>query len=695
MSNHPQTIFHETSFPSADSFSSTSTPLIQSRREIFHRVGVKSQLAQLHKTGRYKCFDLKWQPGTYDDLSRWPCPPPMYWDSDVAKWIEGACYLLLDRYDAEVDAAVREIVDMMRSAQGEDGYLNLYFTVIEPDKRWSNLRDQHELYNAGHLVEAALAHSKYYKNDLLLEPILKYVKLIRSVFGPEENRRHGYPGHPETELAFLRLYAITGSQEAYDLGRYFVEERGNPTGQHGKHYYDWEAEERGDSPWKRPNSYVHAYDHFYNQSHKPILEQDTVEGHAVRAMYLYTGAADMLCLDEIGAKPHPQKKQYLDALRRLWDNMVNKKMYLTGGVGAMLNWEGFGIDYFLPQGTDDGGCYNETCASIGVMMLAERLLHLDLDSKYGDVMELCLYNTVMGAMGLDGTSFTYVNQLASSEKDNDRRESWFETSCCPPNLMRLFGSIGGYLWDYGASSENEVFVNVHLYTTAEVTFEAGGAKVSLAQTTDWPQDGKVSFRLKAPSGVKTTIRLRWPSWSSDYQISPEAQSEFECTKGYIVIPSSYTAQHTDFVVNFDGFTPRQVFPHPYTNQHVVALARGPVVYCVEDVDNAWEKNHFRDTGLVRQGIIQEKSQAMPMPSGSAGGALKDHKYIELHAQGWTRSHEKSTEVKERKRGQKAVKQMYAANGPDKAHSVDLVFLPYYLRANRGGRGMMRVGLIRE
>lgn len=145
MSNHPQTIFHETSFPSADSSSSSSTALIQTRREIFHRVGVKSQLAQLHKTGRYKCFDLKWQPGTYDDLSRWPCPPPMYWDSDVAKWIEGACYLLLDRYDAEVDAAVREIVDMMRSAQGEDGYLNLYFTVIEPEKRWSNLRDQHEL----------------------------------------------------------------------------------------------------------------------------------------------------------------------------------------------------------------------------------------------------------------------------------------------------------------------------------------------------------------------------------------------------------------------------------------------------------------------------------------------------------------------------------------------------------------------
>ncbi|KAH7026431.1 uncharacterized protein B0I36DRAFT_414872 [Microdochium trichocladiopsis] len=657
MAQHPQTIFHETTLPSPS--------LLQSRREIFHAVGVKAQLAQLRKTGRYTCFDLKWQPGVYDDLSRWPCPPPVYWDSDVAKWIEGACYLLLDRYDAEVDAAVRAIVDMMRSAQGDDGYLNLYFTVIEPEKRWSNLRDQHELYNAGHLVEAALAHSKYYKNDLLLEPIIRYVKLIRSVFGPEEGRRHGYPGHPETELALLRLHAVTGNQDAYELGRYFIEERGNPTGQHGQHYYDWEAEERGDSPWKRPNSYVHAYDHFYNQSHKPILEQDTVEGHAVRAI--------------------------------LWDNMVDRKMYLTGGIGAMLNWEGFGIDYFLPQGTDDGGCYNETCASIGVMMLAERLLHLDLDSRYADVMELCLYNTVMGAMGLDGRSFTYVNQLASSEKDNDRRESWFETSCCPPNLMRLFGSIGGYLWDYGSPAADEVFVNVHLYTTAEVSFETGGgAKVSFAQLSDWPQDGKVSFQIKAPSTLKTTIRLRWPSWSPDYKITPSTAEEFECVGGYIVIPSSYTSKHSEFTVDFDGFAPRQVYPHPYTNQHVVALARGPVVYCVEDTDNPWEKDHFRDTGLARHGEIQERSRSMPMPLGSGDQAEKQCHYIELQAKGWTRKHEKGSDTRGRGRGQKSIRQAYAAEKEaDNEEAVTLVFLPYYLRANRGGRGMMRVGLLRE
>lgn len=367
------------------------------------------------------------------------------------------------------------------------------------------------------MIEAALAHSKYYKNDLMLQPILKYVKLIRSVFGPEEGRRHGYPGHPETELALLRLHAVTGNKEAYELGKYFVEERGNPKGQEGQHYYDWEGDQRGDSPWKRPNSYDHAYDHRHNQSHLPILEQDSIEGHAVRALYLYTGTADLLCLDECGVQKFDKRPDYFAALNRLWNNMVEKKMYLTGGIGAMAKWEGFGIDYFLPQGTDDGGCYNETCASIGVMMLAERLLHLDLDSRYGDVMELCLYNTVLGAIGLDGISYTYVNQLASSKADKDQRSSWFETSCCPPNI-RLFGSLGGYLWDYGSDKSGDAFVNVHLYTKAAVQFETEGGKVSLEQDSDWPRDGKVKFKLQTPSNVNLTVRFRCPSWSPGYKV---------------------------------------------------------------------------------------------------------------------------------------------------------------------------------
>lgn len=343
----------------------------------------------------------------------------------------------------------------------------------------------------------------------MIEPIERYVGLIRSVFGPGENQRHAYPGHPEIELALLRLYSATGNQDAYDLAQYFIEERGNPKGQDGMLYYDWEEKQRGDSKYKRPNPYPTTESHWYNQAHAPILEQTTVEGHSVRAMYLLTAVADLVYQD-VGGKPYGQSKEYMAALDRLWNNMVDKKMYVTGGIGAMHQWEGFGIDYFLPQSTDEGGCYSETCASIGVMMLAERLLHLDLNSRYADVMELQLYNAVMTAMNLEGTAFTYVNQLGSSEKDKSARETWFECSCCPPNFMRLYGSLGGYLWDHGANTEG-AFINVHLYTTAQVSFDAHGQKVKFAQTSDWPWKGKIMFELD--SEAKVDIRLRLPAWS--------------------------------------------------------------------------------------------------------------------------------------------------------------------------------------
>lgn len=229
---------------------------------------------------------------------------------------------------------------------------------------------------------------------------------------------------------------------------------------------------------------------------------------------MYTGVADLLCLDKLGLKAYARKNEYFGALSRLWNNMVDKKMYLTGGIGSMWQWEGFGIDYFLPQGSDEGGCYNETCASIGVIMLAERLLHLDLNSKYADVMELCLYNAVMTGVSLEGTAFTYVNQLASSGADRSRREDWFDTSCCPPNVMRLFGSLGGYLWDYGGGGK-DAYVNVHLYSTAKVAFQVEDDQqiVTLEQKSNWPWEGNVLFQLHAPRPVSVTLRLRIPSWA--------------------------------------------------------------------------------------------------------------------------------------------------------------------------------------
>ncbi|KAI1331873.1 glycoside hydrolase family 127 protein [Xylariaceae sp. FL0255] len=671
----PQALFTQTTF--------TGPSLLQARRETIQKVTVKAQLKRLKESGQYYCFNLKWQP-VYDDKSRWPAPPTVYWDSDIAKWIEGACYALAESYDAEIDAAVRELVQMIRGAQQVDGYLDVYFTVIEPGKRWTNVRDQHELYNAGHMIEAALAHSNYYQNDLLLETIQKHIKLIHSVFGPGEDQLHGYPGHPEIELALVRLYEATGNQDAYDLAKYFIEERGNPTGQNGKNYYQWELERRGDNPWQRPDCYPMHAENWYNQAHKPILEQKTMEGHAVRALYLYTGLANILSLDKFGTKSYASNAPYFETLKTLWDNMVDKKMYLTGGIGSMMQWEGFGIDYFLPQGSDDGGCYNETCASIGVILLAERMLHLDLNSKYSDVMELCLYNAIMTGVNLTGNAFTYVNQLASSDKDKSRRSEWFDTSCCPPNVSRLFGSLGGYLWDYGGK-EQDVFINVHLYTTAKVSFQVDKQDVVFEQKSNWPWEGKVIFQFEAPPSTKTTIKLRIPGWAGKHFELTPALKDPEIVKGYLVLPPSYTSETKSFTIEIGGFKPRLISPHPYTNQHTLTLARGPLIYCVEDIDNPWEQDHFRNVGISLGAEVREEKHVMTNGNDATG-----ERYVGLRTAGWVRQMDHwSTADSGAEPGSSSRDSLTTAK-----KERDLVFIPYYIRANRGGSGQMRVGLLK-
>ncbi|KAF7544783.1 hypothetical protein G7Z17_g9679 [Cylindrodendrum hubeiense] len=658
---HPQVTFRDTTF--------TGKSLLSTRRTTVSRSTVRAQLEQIRSTGRYDCFNLKWH-SIYEDKSMWPVPFHLFWDSDIAKWIEGACYFLADEYDAEIDSTIREFVDMIRGAQQEDGYLNVHYTVVEPGKRWSNLRDMHELYNAGHLIEAAIAHRDYYRNDLLISPIQKYVSLIGKQFGPGPDQVHGYPGHPEIELALFRLYSATGSIEAFELAQYFLTERGNPKGQDGKHYYDWEMERRGDEPWLRPDAYPENRTYWYCQAHAPIVEQPTIEGHSVRAIYLLTAVADMIHLSQTADRPLSDSKVWSQAVHRLWDNMVEKKMYLTGGIGAIKQWEGFGIDYFLPQGTDEGGCYAETCASIAVMMLAERLLHLDLDGHYADIMELCLFNNIMTSMSLDGKTFTYANQLASSETDKSERHEWFWCACCPPNVSRLFGSLGGYIWDYGSEGDG-AFINVHLYTGAKVTFDANGASVSLEQKSNWPWEGNILFKLSASSPLQATIRLRLPAWSNgSYILTPSSQpGTVEVKRGYIRLTPAYTTDNPSFSLQVGGFEPRYLTPHRYTNQRTLTLARGPIVYCVEDVDNSGEKNHFKDTHLKADSHVSEHK---------CTDEQTGEEYVTLRSVGWNRPGTGGAS---------------SASGEVTGEERELNFIPYYFRANRGGEGHMRVGLL--
>lgn len=668
---HPQIAFRNTIF--------TGNSMLASRRNTVAGTTLKIQLDQFKITGRYNCFELKWHP-TYDDHSMWPVPKHLFWDSDLAKWIEGACYFLETHYDVEIDAAIQYIVKTIRSAQQEDGYLNLHYSLVDPKGRWSNLRDMHELYNCGHLIEAALSHRNYYKNDLLLEPLVKYVRLINNTFGPEEGKLHGYPGHPEIEMALLRLYTETGNKDAYKLARYFIEERGNPTGQEGKLYYEWEAEQRQESPWKRPNPYNKAGAHWYNQSHAPILKQQTIEGHSVRALYLLTAVADLLCIEKKGLISMAKSTEWLGTLHRLWDNMVDKKMSVTGGVGAIEQWEGFGIDYFLPQSTDEGGCYNESCASIAILFLAERLLDIELDSRYGDIMDLCLYNNVMTAMSLDGKAFTYVNQLGSSEADKSGREDWFWCACCPPNYSRLFGSLGGYLWHFGQQDKG-AYIDVHLYTSAKVAFAADEGPIELEQSSNWPWDGTISFTLTNPNQIPTTIRLRIPAWAnSTFTLNPPFSSSTKSTpveKGYLTLSPEYLASNPEFTLTISGFEPRWIEPHPYTSSTTIFLARGPVIYCAEDAHNPWETNHFKDV-VVKPGTPVTEEVRTWEPTGET--------YVALRTKAWTRS----LGGWEVRRGDPTRR----VGEVELLDEREIVYVPYYFRANSGGRGHMRVGLIK-
>ncbi|KAF2149127.1 glycoside hydrolase family 127 protein [Myriangium duriaei CBS 260.36] len=647
----PQTAFRHTDF-AIGSF-------CERKRKVVRECTLLYQLQVLKDTGRYDAFKLEWHPSYDDKPDHWPVPNHLFWDSDVAKWIEGACYYLQEQSNPEIQSAVEELVSMIKAAQQEDGYLNIHFTVVAPKQRFTNLRDLHELYNAGHLIEGALAHHHFFQNNEFLDVVVRYVDLLCQTFGPGEHQKHGYPGHPEIELALIRLYEVTKDTKHLKLAQYFIEERGNPRGVDGRHYYSVEAEQRNEREHERPAYYPFVRSYWYQQAHQPILEQDTVEGHSVRAMYLLTAVAAL--------QEFVPKQEYRSALERLWTNMTSKKMYLTGGIGAIKQWEGFGGDYFLPLGTDDGGCYSETCAAIGVMMMAERMLQVDLDSKYADIMELCLFNSVLTGMSCDGKAFTYVNQLASSDKDLSKREEWFTCACCPPNVTRTLGMLGGYFWTFHEDEKkSSAAVNVHLYGSATLKFQVGAHEVVLTQRSDWPWDGEVEFTLQSDQ-VKTGVNLRIPGWASNWTVEPAPEAK--PVKGYLHLSPEWLSKNSTFRLRVP-FSHRLLRPHPFSNQNVVALARGPIVYCVEDVDNQWVKDHFKS--LLFDNEAQIKAENV------TDDETKEE-YVRLVATGKFRNVQASESC--------ASFDVAISDGVNK-----LVYVPYYYRANRNGRGQMRVGL---
>ncbi|MCP3763615.1 glycoside hydrolase family 127 protein [Domibacillus sp. A3M-37] len=495
----------------------------------------------------------------------------VFQDSDVAKWIEAAAFSLENAPDAGLEQAIDEVIDLIGRAQQEDGYINTYFTIKEPEGRWSNLRDQHELYCAGHMIEAAVAYYYATGKRTFLDMMCRFADYIDEVFGKEEGKIRGYDGHQEIELALVKLYEATDNKKYLSLSSYFIDERG-----HQPHFFDLEKEKKQDDhPFFWNDSYG------YHQAHVPVREQKKATGHAVRAMYMYTAMADLA----LKSNDDELKKVCED----LWENVTTKQMYVTAGVGSMEFGEAFSTDYDLPNDT----AYTETCASIGLVFWAKRMLNLQADAKYADVMERALYNGTISGMDLDGKKFFYVNPLevqpevCEHRQDHHHvkpvRQKWFSCACCPPNLARLISSVGHYLYTV---RQDELYV--HLYAGNKADVQLNGQNVVIDQQTSYPWDEKVSITVTPEQEKSFTIALRIPGWSKNAQILLNGEKVEYSTllkKGYVHLTRSWK----------QGDQIELVFPMPVEkiranpkvkeNAGKVALQRGPVVYCLEEADN--------------------------------------------------------------------------------------------------------------
>ena len=585
------------------------------------RVTLPGQYKHLEDTGRIDALRLQWRPGAANR-------PHPFWDSDVAKWLEAAAYALATRRDRKLEALADRVIDRIAGAQQPDGYLNSYFAAVEPDSRWKNLRDMHELYCAGHLMEAGVAYFEATRKRKLLDVTCRLADHINNVFGRRKGRKRGYPGHEEIELALVKLYRATDQKRYLELASYFVDERGRTP-----HYFAREARARGEDPGKT----VRGREQYW-QAHAPVREQDEAVGHAVRAGYLYSGMADVAA--ETG------DEELLAACKRLWASITQRKMYVTGGVGSRHAGESFGADYELPNDT----AYAETCAAIALVFFAHRMLQVDPDRKYADGMELALYNAALAGVSADGRRSFYVNPLAS-DGAHHRRE-WFDCACCPPNLARLIASLGRYVYSAGDRS-----IYVHLYVGGRLRTELAGRQVTLAQRTRYPWDGEVKIAVRLSDPAKFALMLRIPGWCRRYVLKVNGgRARHRVVKGYAKVAREW--RDGDVVELSLAMPVERVAAHPSVAADAgkVALRRGPIVYCLEQCDHAAD---------VRSVALPDRAKlAARFDRRLLGGA------VVIEAQG----------VAPRSAGWKGA--LYRTGGKMRMKPVKIQAVPYYLWDNR-------------
>lgn len=598
--------------------------------------GLEAQFQQIVSTGRLESFRrvARGESGTHEGK--------IFNDSDVYKWLEACGYALAIRPNDRLKAHAVECVEAICGAQEPDGYLNTFFQLNHPGLKWRNLGSMHEMYCGGHLIEGAIALHQATGDRRLLDCSIRFADRVASIFGP--GKRKGYCGHEEFELALVKLADHTGEERFRDLARWMVMERGSRPSPFEQELKDAEAMKL--SVWAHEMfSKDGVYTGEYMQDHAPVEEHTDVVGHAVRAMYLYTGAAEFA----------PENPKIGEAMARAWANLTGRRMYVTGGIGPSGDNEGFTIDYDLPNRS----AYAETCAAIGLVLWGRRMLQITGQSEYADTVERSLYNGSLSGISLDGSLYFYTNPLES--RGEHKRVPWFGCACCPPNVAREVLSVSDHLVSISAQGEPDALW-LHIPASLEADFVFGDNRGALKVEGNYPWDGafRVSVKLDGPADFKLHIRI--PGWCEDCRVRQSdgsTPSEFE--DGYVAVRRTW--KDGDWVEVELDMAPKWVASDPRVLDNLgrAALCRGPLVYCLEEADFGAPPQYFRvdvaaepistfDEGLLGGlGVLEvEGEKLLPEVEGDLYRDLAEGKWA-----------------------------------PSKAQ-----FIPYYAWCNRGPNGMV-------
>jgi len=609
----------------------------------------------------------------------------VFQDSDFAKWIEAVGYSLINHPDPELERIADEAIDIVCAAQAENGYLDTYYIINGMDRIFTNLRSHHELYCFGHLLEGAISYVQATGKDKLLKAAEKYADFVCTKFGPEEGKCKGYPGHEIAEMALARLYELTGKKKYLELSCFFLNMRGRRP-----YYFDSEEKERAEYEGRSYREPDDKLRYKYHQAHIPVREQSEAVGHAVRAVYLYSGMADVARLtgdDEMFA-----------ACKRLWDSITKEKLYITGGIGGTPVEEAFSFPYDLPNDT----AYSETCAAIGLAFFARRMLEIQADNRYGDCMEQALYNTILAGMALDGKSFFYVNPLEvfpdACKKDAHKRhvtpvrQKWFGCACCPPNLARIVSSLGAYIY-----TQNDNTLYTHLYVGSELSVKLGGKDMDVKMESHFPWEGNVKATIHtentkdaAPHG---TLAFRIPGWCKTAEVKvsgnirlvvadstikesgkPARQIQSHLENGYLYLTAAW--EDGDEIQLDLLMEVRCISANTKVRENVgkVAFTRGPICYCMEEIDNG------KNLPLLRvnwENLVQTgKENREPYHFRLSGASVETSTEL---------GHEmrilKIPGLRQSASGTQAT--LYQDYVPAAETAVTLTFVPYYAWNNRG------------